>query len=128
MRSKPMRYLAIAAMAVVSVAILLDCVPVVAQVYNPEEDLPTPTFVEKALTKLGRGIGNVFTGWMELPLMMKDGVKHNQKLGYLIGVVPVVGTSRAVIRTGTGVYEAATFPVSTKKTKYQPILEPDFIF
>lgn len=112
-------------------AVFMVCaiaVTATAQTYDPEKDLPKPTLVEKSLTKLGRGIQNFFLGWAEIPVTLDRGVKEGRPLGYLLGVAPVLGTARAAIRTGTGVYEAATFGVSDKKTQYRAILEPEYIF
>jgi putative exosortase-associated protein (TIGR04073 family) len=114
---------------VVAVAMVLTIAfTATAQTYDPEKDLPKPTLVEKALTKLGRGIQNFFLGWAEIPVTLDRGVKEGRPLGYLLGVAPVLGTARAAIRTGAGVYEAATFGVSDKKTQYRAIVEPEYIF
>jgi putative exosortase-associated protein (TIGR04073 family) len=102
--------------------------PIKAQTYDPAKDLPKPTVVEKALNKLGRGISNFFLGWAEIPVTMDRGIQEGRSLGYLVGVAPVLGTARAVMRTGVGVYEAATFPVSDKQTKFNAIIEPEYIF
>lgn len=109
-------------------AILVPCLPVGAQAYDPTQDLPKPTGVEKALTKLGRGLSNVLFGWAELPVTFDTKLKEDRPLGYLLGVVPVLGTARAFMRTGTGVYEMLTFSFSSKKVNYESILEPEYIF
>ncbi|MGC8739094.1 MAG: exosortase system-associated protein, TIGR04073 family [Candidatus Hydrogenedens sp.] len=101
---------------------------VFAQEYNPDEDLPKPTRFEKSLTKLGRGLSNIMFGWAEIPLTFDKKLKEGKPFGYLFGVVPVLGTARAVMRTGTGVFEAVTFPVTDKEVNFQPILEPEFLF
>ncbi len=112
----------------VTVALLLPSIPVMAQMYNPDEDLPKPTFIEKSLTKLGRGMGNIFFGWAEIPMTFDRDLKKGKPLGHLLGVSPVLGTAKALMRTGVGVYEAVSFPYSDKKTNFEPILEPEFIF
>lgn len=115
------------AMAVV-VAILIPCTPVAAQQsYDPDEEIPTPTHTERVLTKLGRGFSNILLGWVEIPLTFDRKYKDGRPLGYLIGVVPVLGVARACMRTGAGFYEVATFP-SPQETNYEAILEPDYIF
>ena len=100
----------------------------VAQNFNPDQDLPKPTGMEKALTKLGRGISNVLLGWAEIPVTWDRDMRHGKPLGHLIGVSPVLGTARAVMRTGTGMFEMVTFPFSDKDVNYEAVLEPDFIF
>jgi len=112
----------------VAVAILLPNMPVLAQLYNPDEDLPKPTRLEKSLTKLGRGLSNIFLGWAEIPLAFDRDIKQGKSFGHLIGVAPVLGTAKALMRTGTGIFETVTFPVSDKTVNFEPILEPEFIF
>ena len=112
----------LAAMAVLTATI------VSAQTYNPDVDLPKPTGIEKSLTKLGRGLSNIMLGWAEIPMTFDKNLKKGKPLGYLIGVVPVLGTARAVMRTGTGVFEASSFPFSDKSVNYEAVLEPEFIF
>lgn len=109
-------------------AVLVTVAPVQAQTYNPDVDLPKPTGLEKSLTKLGRGLSNVMLGWAEIPMTFDKNLKKGKPLGYLIGVAPVLGTARAVMRTGTGVFEASTFPFTDKDVNYDAILEPEYIF
>ena len=73
-----------------------------AQLYNPDLDLPKPTGMEKALTKMGRGISNIAFGWAEIPMTFDKNLKKGKPLGYLVGVTPVLGGARALMRTGTG--------------------------
>ena len=113
--------------ALISAAVLL-VVPVQAQSYNPDLDLPKPTGLEKSLTKLGRGLSNIMFGWAEVPMTFDKNLKKGKPLGYLVGVAPVLGTARAVMRTGTGVFEATSFPFTDKKINYQAVLEPEYIF
>lgn len=97
-------------------------------VYDPYGELPQPTGFEKGLTKLGRGVSNILLGWAEIPVTFDRGVKRGKPLGYLVGVAPVLGTARALLRTGTGVFEVVTFPFSDRDVNYEPILEPEYIF
>ena len=116
------------AMVLAALAVLSATTLVCAQTYNPDVDLPKPTGMEKSLTKLGRGLSNIMLGWAEIPMTFDKNLKKGKPLGYLIGVVPVVGTARAVMRTGTGVFEATSFPFSDKEINYEAILEPEYIF
>ncbi len=102
--------------------------PARAQLYNPELDLPQPTGMEKSLTKMGRGISNILFGWAEIPMTFDRNLKRGKPLGYLVGVAPVLGTARAVMRTGTGVFEVVTFPFSDRDVNYEAVLEPEFLF
>ena len=98
------------------------------ELYDPWGELPKPTGTEKALTKLGRGLSNVLLGWAEIPVTFDRGVQTGRSLGYLVGVAPVLGTGRAVMRTGTGVFEMTTFPFSDRDVNYEAVLEPEYIF
>ncbi len=95
---------------------------------DPVEELPRPTGFEKSLTKLGRGLSNVMLGWAEIPVTFDRKYKDGKPLAYLLGVVPVLGTARALLRTSTGVYEMVTFPFTDKSINYEAMLEPEYIF
>ncbi len=118
----------VALTCLVIVAVALQAAPVIAQSYDPDEDLPRTTGVEKALTKLGRGLSNVMLGWAEIPVTFDKGVKKGKPLGYLLGVAPVLGTARAVMRTSTGVFEVVSFPFTDREVNYEAVLEPEYIF
>ena len=107
---------------------ILSAAAVYAQSYNPDLDLPKPSGLEKSLTKLGRGLSNIMLGWAEIPMTFDKNLKKGKPLGYLIGVAPVLGTARAVMRTSTGFYEAVSFPFSDKEINYEAVLEPEYIF
>lgn len=109
-------------------AVSLQAMPVLAQSYDPDEELPKATGVEKALTKLGRGLSNVMLGWAEIPMTFDKKLKQGKPLGYLVGVVPVLGTARAFMRTSTGVFEVVSFPFTDRKVNYEAVLEPEYIF
>ena len=113
----------------VILALLAASAPVAAQIYyDPLLDVPRPTGLELALTKLGRGFSNIMLGWAEIPVAFDRGVKRGRPLGYLLGVAPVLGAARAFMRTSTGVYEVVTFPYTDRAVNYRPVLEPEFIF
>lgn len=115
-------------MALVIVGFLMPSAAVFGQSYDPDQDLPRPTGVEKALTKLGRGVSNILFGWAEIPVTFDQKLKQGRPLAYLLGVVPVLGGARAVMRTATGVFEVVTFPFSDREVNYEAILEPEYIF
>ena len=115
--------------AVLLVGVMLFQVsPVSAQLYNPELDLPKPTGIEKSLTKLGRGVSNILFGWAEIPVTFDKKYKEGKPLAYLLGVVPVLGGARAIMRTSTGVFEMVSFPFTDKAVNYDAVLEPEYIF
>jgi putative exosortase-associated protein (TIGR04073 family) len=99
-----------------------------AQSYDPDRMITPPTGFEKRLTKLGRGFSNVLFGWAEIPMTFDRKLKQGKPLQYLLGVVPVLGTTRAVMRTATGVFEMVTFPYSDNEVNFEPLLEPEYLF
>lgn len=79
-----------------------------------------------AFTKLGRGVANAFTGWVELPKnIVKISQDENALAGCTLGVAK--GAGMTIVRTGTGIYEMATFPFPVPEN-YKPILEPEYVF
>ena len=119
----------LSAVAILLIAAILVAVgPALAQSYDPDNEIRPPTGFEKRLTKLGRGLSNILLGWAEIPKTFDAKLKEGKPLAYLLGVVPVLGTTRALMRTGTGVYEVFSFPVSDKEVNFEPILEPEYIF
>jgi putative exosortase-associated protein (TIGR04073 family) len=113
---------------VLVVALGITAVASWAQVYDPTGEFPPTTGMEKALTKLGRGLSNVFLGWAEVPLTFDRNLKKGKPFAYLFGVAPVLCTARAFVRTGTGVFEVVTFPFSDRDVNYEAVLEPEYIF
>ncbi len=118
----------VAIVAALTIGLLCASLPAIAQSYDPSEDLPRDTRVEKALTKLGRGLSNIMFGWAEIPVTFDTKLKQGRPLAYLLGVVPVLGTARALIRTSTGVFEVVTFPFTDEAVNYEAVLEPEYIF
>lgn len=98
------------------------------QTYDPMREIPEPTTVEKALEKLGRGLSNILFGWAEIPVTWDKKLKQGKPLSYLLTTAPVLGAGRALMRTGTGVFETVTFPFSDIEVNYEPLLEPEYIF
>ncbi|GMW00433.1 MAG: hypothetical protein AMXMBFR84_15700 [Candidatus Hydrogenedentota bacterium] len=119
-----------ALVAILLIAVVaLASMPLGAQsTYDPDDMITPPTGFEKSLTKLGRGFSNILLGWAEIPVTFDKKLKEGKPLGYLVGVVPVLGTARAVMRTATGVFEVTTFVWSDKEVNYDAILEPEYIF
>lgn len=76
--------------------------------------------------KLGRGLVNVSTGWIELP-------KHiyvlNEEWGPVFGAVfgGLHGLEVSTVRTLAGIYETATFPVPVP-AEYAPVVLPSSVF
>ena len=83
-------------------------------------------FAQDAFTKLGRGAANTLTGWVELPKNVYDtSVENNTFAGMTLGLAK--GAGMALVRTGSGIFELATFPFPLPE-EYKPILEPEYVF
>ena len=83
-------------------------------------------FAQDAFTKLGRGIANTLTGWVELPKnIYSTSVDDNPLAGVTLGLAK--GAGMTLVRTGAGIYEIATFPFPLPEA-YKPILEPEYVF
>ncbi|MGH7198377.1 MAG: exosortase system-associated protein, TIGR04073 family [Candidatus Omnitrophota bacterium] len=88
--------------------------------------LSTACFANDPFTKLGRGVANTLTGWVELPKNIhQTSVEDNVLSGITLGLAKGVGMT--IVRTGAGIYEIATFPFPLPQD-YRPILEPEYVF
>lgn len=86
----------------------------------------TVCFAQDAFTKLGRGVANTLTGWVELPKnIYNTSVEDNAFSGMTLGLAK--GAGMTLVRTGAGIYEIATFPFPLPEN-YRPILEPEYVF
>ena len=86
----------------------------------------TVCFAQDPFTKLGRGVANTLTGWVELPKnIYKTSVEDNAFAGVTLGLAR--GAGMTIVRTGAGIYEIATFPFPLPEN-YKPILEPEYVF
>ena len=86
----------------------------------------TLCFAQDPFTKLGRGVANTLTGWVELPKNIYSmSVEKNALAGMTLGLAK--GAGMTIVRTGAGIYEIATFPFPLPEN-YKPILEPEYVF
>ena len=86
----------------------------------------TVCFASDPFTKLGRGVANTLTGWVELPKnIYNTSVEDNAFAGMTLGLAK--GAGMTLVRTGAGIYEIATFPFPLPED-YRPILEPEYVF
>ena len=89
-------------------------------------NIATSSYAQDAAKKLGRGLANVLTGWLELPKNIYDtSVEDNPLSGMTIGLA--MGVGMTIVRTGAGIYETVTFPFPSPEG-YAPVLEPEFVF
>jgi len=75
-------------------------------------------------TKLGYGLTNLFTGWVELPRQI-NAVSQEQNIAAGLTVGTVKGAVYAVGRTGAGAIDTVTFMIPAYD---QPIIEPLYNF
>ena len=86
----------------------------------------TVCFASDPFTKLGRGVANTLTGWVELPKnIYSTSVEDNAFAGMTLGLAKGAGMS--IVRTGAGIYEIVTFPFPLPQD-YAPIIEPEYVF
>lgn len=91
----------------------------------PAETNRRDTTFDKALHKLGRGIANVLTGWMEIPKEIAAAWRETDPFtGIIVGSIKGVGYF--VVRFFAGCYEIFTFPMPFPED-YKPIIEPEFV-
>lgn len=78
--------------------------------------------------KVGRGIVNILTGWLEIPKQVHYGFQEKNPIaGISLGLMKGVGL--AILRGGVGVFEAVTFPFPYPNrfaSPYAQIELPDF--
>ena len=85
----------------------------------------SPSFAQDPAKKLGRGVVNILTGWVELPKnIYQTSAESNPFAGITVGLVKGLGMT--VVRTGAGIYDTATFPFAIPR-KYKPVLEPEYV-
>ncbi|MBI3252199.1 MAG: exosortase system-associated protein, TIGR04073 family [Candidatus Omnitrophica bacterium] len=83
-------------------------------------------FAQDPFRKLGRGVANALTGWVELPKNIYSTSKEsNAFAGMTLGLAKGAGMS--IVRTGAGIYEIVTFPFPLPEN-YKPVLEPEYVF
>lgn len=101
--------------------VLIICVAIVTLL-----SIATASYAQDPAKKLGRGIANILTGWVEIPKnIYNTSIESNPLVGLTVGTAKGIGMS--IVRTGAGVYELITFPFPLPED-YMPILEPEFVF
>ena len=76
-------------------------------------------WAQDPIHKMGRGVVNVLTGWIEIPKQIHLGSQEeNPLIGLGRGLLR--GAGLTVLRGGVGVYEALTFPFPYPKDFASP--------
>ena len=97
-----------------------------ADSYRTIENSSPQEVVDGMMTKAGRGLANVTTGWLELPKQIyttskEDGIAK----GILVG--PLKGLGMTLVRTVAGVGEFMTFFVAYPGF-YDPFFDPAYVW
>ena len=78
--------------------------------------------------KMGRGVVNVLTSWIEVPRHLHAGSRAANPLwGFGLGLFK--GAGLMMLRSGVGLFEALTFPVAYPKgfaSPYEQMELPDY--
>jgi putative exosortase-associated protein (TIGR04073 family) len=90
------------------------------------EDASPQELVEGMSSKLARGVANVATGWLEFPKQIYVTCKED---GYGKGLTigPIKGVGMSLLRTASGVGEAATFFIAYPGF-YDPFFDPSYVW
>jgi len=87
-----------------------------------------PAWAQDPIHKMGRGLVNVLTGWIEVPKQVHAGSQEeNPVTGFGMGLVR--GAGLTLLRGGVGLFEAVTFPVPYPKDFASPYVSmelPDY--
>ena len=75
--------------------------------------------------KLGRGIANTFTGWIELFITPYENFEKRGNIAEGLCGIPA-GIAKAGLRTIAGIYELISFAFPIPEN-YDPILTPEFV-
>lgn len=81
--------------------------------------------IDKMMEKLGRGVTNILTSWVEIPRQVAiEWEKTDPATGSIVGTIKGFGWGFA--RFFTGAYEIVTFPFPIPQD-YDPLIEPEYI-
>ena len=82
--------------------------------------------MDKSVRKLGRGLVNVATGWVEFPMQWSAGMSETGGVeGFFLGLGK--GAVWTILRTGAGAIETATF-IFPVPGDYGPLMQPPTVF
>ena len=86
------------------------------------------SWAQDPIHKMGRGLVNVLTGWLELPKQVHLGSQRDHPVTG-VGWGLVKGAKLLILRVGVGIFEAATFPIPYPKdfaSPYERMEMPDY--
>ena len=90
-------------------------------------------YASDALRKFSRGVTNVVTGWLEIPIQISQTTEQEGSIaGSTVGLVK--GIAHGIGRTLVGLVEVVTFPFpnhtgdeNVGEDIYGPLIEPEFV-
>lgn len=91
-------------------------------VTDPVEQAMVQHRVHPALYKLGRGLANVVTGWMEVPYNIQSHYYYKDPVSSSLGGA-MIGLAKGVARMAVGAYEVVTFCLPYP-ADFMPVLPP----
>lgn len=99
---------------------------VIAQGYSDGEDVYREnTDISRIFNKLGRGVINLLTGWVEIPKQVaKEWRRTDPFTGTVLGLCK--GLVWGLARTFAGFYEIISFPFPVPRN-YEPIIDPEYV-
>jgi|SRR3989304_5575531 len=86
---------------------------------------PVADYATGSGTKLGRGVVNGATGWVEVPKQTYFGGQEGGAAGVVGGFFKGIGMG--VARTAVGAYEIATFWAPVPE-RFEPVIKPVTVF
>lgn len=88
--------------------------------------VPPITHAASPTTKLGRGLANIITGWVEIPKRIAETSNtEGMAAGLTWGLLR--GMGHGFVRTAAGFYEFFTFPFPAPPD-YEPVIQPEYVF
>lgn len=89
-------------------------------------NMAAPAYCQGPLRKLGRGVSNIFTCFLEIPGRIRETYRQSD-IVTAIGLGVPKGVVMTFFRLVYGVYETVTFPLPFPED-YEPILsDPEFL-
>lgn len=116
---------AIFALALIASPVTVNMASAQMDVEVEEEVYRENTAINAMFHKLGRGVTNILTGWIEVPKNIAQEWRETDPFtGTIVGFFEGFGWGFA--RTVAGFYEVVSFPFPVPNN-YAPVMEPEFI-
>lgn len=83
-------------------------------------------YADNPVTKLGRGLTNLATGWLEIPKEIAAQLHEKGEIPAFLSA-PWLGLVKGLGRMLVGIYDAATCLIPFPKG-YKPVIQPEYVF